>query len=62
VPFFMMSSEPQLGQRRKGGMLDIGDHIATIPILSTLYEKALPSNEVNLDLCVHGSPMQGNQL
>ena len=21
----MMSSEPQLGQRRKGGMLDIGD-------------------------------------
>jgi len=26
VPFFMMSSEPQLGQRRKGGILDMVDH------------------------------------
>jgi len=39
----MMSSEPQLGQRRKGGMLDIGDKDSTYsPILSTIYEKAPP--------------------
>jgi hypothetical protein len=38
-----MSSDKQLGQRRKGGMLDIGvEDNSHASILSILYEKALP--------------------
>jgi len=35
----MMSSEPQLGQRRKGGMLDIGDEDYSYPLFYLPFTK-----------------------
>jgi hypothetical protein len=50
----MMSSEPQLGQRKNGGMLDIGDKDSTYPpILSVIYEKAPPKDGIRADQAHH---------
>ena len=35
----MMSSEPQLGHRRKGGMLDIGDEDGSHPLFYLPFTK-----------------------